>query len=72
MIYVAETQAGGAGALVSYGRKARFKMQRESLVTIKCQHLLTWVWVGLEVGRGGLWTSYKDKNVFCFGGDLRE
>ena len=26
--------------------------------------------LGGDEGRGGSWTKYKDKNVFCFGGIL--
>ena len=62
-----DVQAGGAGALVSYRRKARFKMQRDSLVTTKCQHLLTWVWVGMKVGVGR-GQNIKIKMYFVLGG----
>lgn len=42
-------------------------MQRESLVTTKCQHLLTWVWVGMEVGVGR-GQNIKIKMYFALGG----
>lgn len=48
-----EFQAGGAWVSVSHQRKIEFKMQKESPVTTKRWHLLTWAGVEMVGGGGG-------------------